>query len=184
MLTVKNLPIGDYLVRKKLTFGISAAVILTIVLLVFFSQGKSQNKSEVTAPGRNINIGFMPIKPIEMVVKQASSFIEPILLLLKESIFQKKLKLAQQYFEQGYHKKAKALVAQLKKIKNTRELTELEKKLTEFINSEFNKYFNRALAFFKRKQYSHAKINIIRAREYKNTLELKVLEDVINSHLK
>ncbi len=157
---------------------------MIIVLLVFFSPGKGPKKSEIIAPVGNINIGFTPIKPIEMVVKQASLFIEPVLLLLKESIFKEKLKLAAQYFEEGYHKKAKALVTKLKKIKNTRELTALEKELTEFINSEFNKYFNGALDFFKRKQYRYAKIYIIQARQYKDTLELKMLEENVNSHLK
>jgi hypothetical protein len=181
---VKNLAIGDYLVRKKLIVGIAAAVILTIMLVVFFSQGKGQNKREVTAPGGNINIGFTPIKPIEIFVKQAPSFIEQVLLLLKDSIFQEKLKLAQQYFEQGFNKKAVELSTELKKIKNTKELTELEKKLTKFIKSEYNRYFNRALYFFKRKQYRNAKINIIQAKEYKNTLELRHLEENVDRHLR
>jgi serine/threonine-protein kinase PpkA len=184
VLTVKNLAIGDYLVRKKLIVGIAAAVILTIMLVVFFSQGKGQNKREVTAPGGNINIGFTPIKPIEIFVKQAPSFIEQVLLLLKDSIFQEKLKLAQQYFEQGFNKKAVELSTELKKIKNTKELTELEKKLTKFIKSEYNRYFNRALYFFKRKQYRNAKINIIQAKEYKNTLELRHLEENVDRHLR
>ena len=100
------------------------------------------------------------------------------------NIFQEKLKLAQQYFEQGFNKKAVVLVTELKKIKNTKELTELENKLTKFINSEYTRYFKRALVFYKRRQYRNAKINIIQAKEYKTTLELKVLEDSVDSRLK
>lgn len=177
-------PIWDYLVRKKLVFGVVPAVILIIVIFVFFSQGKVQNKREVTKPGGNINIVFTPIRSIEKFVKQVPSFIEQVLLLLNESIFQEKLKMAQQFFEQGFNKKAGALVTELKKIKNTKELTELEKKLTEFINSEYTRYFIRAKAFFKRKHYYKAKINIIQAKEYKNTLELKMLEEFVDRHLK
>jgi RNA polymerase-interacting CarD/CdnL/TRCF family regulator len=122
--------------------------------------------------------------PIFKELKQVPSFIEQVLFLLKESIFEGKLKLAKQYFEKGDHKKAAALVTELKKIKNTTELKDLEKELTRFINSAYDKCFDRAVAFFKRKQYYKAKINIIQARQYKNTFELKILEDTVDRHLR
>jgi serine/threonine protein kinase len=174
--------IWNYLVQNKRVSGAILVSILIIVFIVLFSQGKESKKREGTVMVGNK--GFEIVKQIERAVKQVPSFIEQLLSLLKESIYQEKLKLAKQYFEKGDHKKARTLVTELKKIKKTKELTDLEKKLTRFINSEYNKCFNRALAFFKRKQYYNAKINIIQARQYKTTLELKILEDTVDSHLR
>jgi serine/threonine protein kinase len=91
---------------------------------------------------------------------------------------QAKLNLANQYFE-----KAMVIITELENAKDTPGLKELEKKIKQAKDSEFNKYFTIAGKYYELKEYLKARDYISHAKQIKMTPGLLTLEEDTNNQL-
>jgi serine/threonine protein kinase len=89
-----------------------------------------------------------------------------------------KLNLATQYFD-----KALVIIKELEEAKDTPQVKELEKKIEQMKDSEFNKYFTNAGKYYEQEEYLKARENILLAKQIKTTPELLTLEKDTNNQL-
>ncbi|UCH94314.1 MAG: protein kinase [Candidatus Aminicenantes bacterium] len=98
---------------------------------------------------------------------------------IKDREYKQHLTMAEVYFKEGEINKAQKKLDQAKAIKETSEVSALQKQINHYLQEEkqkeFNQYFSRAKDFYRQGNYTKAKENIAAAQQVKTTDELESL---------
>ncbi|MGE5343775.1 MAG: serine/threonine protein kinase [Candidatus Omnitrophota bacterium] len=167
--------------RKRVTIlkwvGVIAAVAIIGLLLVFLL-GKGTKPAKKNSNGKSA----MASPRSDQTQPSGTQSGDPQDIEFQQE-FQQKYNLILHFIENKRLENAERLLKDLKKIKVTQEVNELEEKI-RLLNLEFKQYMDQIYASIKKKDFQRAKMALIQAKKIKITDELSTLEDSIDSNLR
>lgn len=141
---------------------IAGIIIIIILAIIFFPSGKK--------------IKPLPTQPIvNSKIEEPSNEAEN-LIKAKQQLYWDKLNTASELIEKSRMDRAEIIIRELKQIKITPQLTQLESRIKE-LNKRFNEYMDKAFIAFREKKYTECRFLVEMAKKIKMTEDLRVLQE-------
>ncbi len=168
---------------RKIFLGVLAGIVVIVLGIIYLNLEHKKSEKIRIAKTRVAIMAKLASRVTEQgqlgLIKRLSRTSQ-----INEVELQKMFVQANQYFNEKDYQKSRALLDELKTKKFANyQLENLENKLLEAEEIQFNGYLDNAIKFFKTKNYRKAKEFILKAKALKITEELKLWEDNIETRL-